>query len=910
MQRVFGVFKFNSTASTESASSNMDDFSPPQRMRGSIVSGTNTTPTTSSTTSSPTTTENSHHPFVRSSSAPNTSQSKSHQSSSSSVISNNTSPSTSPKHSDDDACHLNTVQIEGNPSPLDNFLVKVYNDQQNSLSSIDPTPNQPNVNHATHQTNSNNNSGGSLNSSKTRGLSQTPVYATSGNGSRKRLPNGTLIRPYHHYKMFYCGDNRYNLLSNIAVDQFILSRSTRLYKIGKSAPVDKLALNSSNRSITKTRPYTRQGSAKTMSYIENTLSTRNLANGSDSQLPSLYSSEPVEEDDDVLFEANRNSTSLEDLDIEAANSYSVSSSLLDTVRQVPLVGQQIFSAMNDQQDPISLLSINQQNTDEDCHEKYPQYSYDEKNRLDITPAISTTTIPGSNIPTKTSFNKNYLSPFASNTSNNSAGSQNPFESISSSSSSDSQSNISMNSLSASNTSFIEGIETTVIHPIDMYQLLATSSKTSLVHNVPAVTSKTTSQTLVADNLSEEIIFIATGFDSTYFLSHSGRVWSCGENSCHQLGHDSNELAEIPNIQFLNIKEIYSRGEHTLFLSQDNISLYACGNNKQGQCGVGSELQQISTVTPVAGKIGSIQQVVCGYDHTVVLTADYQVYMCGDNTDYQLGGTFPQNINILTRLDTSTFTKSRIVKIQAGDYHTILLSANGEVFVSGSNNYGEIGSFGPKQFFSLQTELIKKFGACICDILSNSLTSYFRDVQGNVYVMGDNQYGHAAVGYAMDVIPPTRSEILSDPDIVDINVGKCHLVYTKRSRRSPQDVEVYSVGLNEFNQLGIESVGIDDHYTTPVRLLDLETIYQYQRKRWRTKHMNIVCSTYSTIFYFTQRNETEVVELLRLLMLRLVLPDKWLKAVDGLKKLEMGFDLDVESDKIWKFNDITITTTTN
>ena len=877
------VFKIFKLASIQESVSAGDDFVPPQRLRTKAASQpSGLTHRTSSDSLSPQT---------KAGTGSNASSSYSH----------NSSPTSSPKQDEEDA-FLSGQGSSGQLDGVDYLLNRMSCSSNVPPSTTNIHTNNVIMNGATTQ----NNFLTVSSEETTKGLSQTPVNAHS----RKRLPSGSLIRPYHHYKVFYCGDNRYNLLHDIAVDQFVLSKSTRMYKIGKSAPIDRL--NLSSMSVTKQRSNISMISAESYNQRENSCFLKapeiNLSLNNDEDCI-LQNVNPVPSNRNNFDEFN---------DIQQANSFSVSSSLIETAHRVPTsIGQQLYN-------PPSGLNSSFSNNDTSFSNQLYN-SNDEPSSLDIiitpgeTEKTPVTTQPESlpNAPYyRSSVNLNYLSPFLPPNNNNNMnnqqknfGSSATIESKSSSSSSSSSLTGRSHNTSffGSATSFAEGIETTVIHPIDITRFLPTQSHATQIPTTSKITSKHDFVNNYA-HITDEIVFVAAGFDNTFFLSQSGRIWSCGENSCQQLGHPGNDLAEIPDAQFLHIKEIISRGEHTLFLAHDNISLYTCGSNRFGQCGIGSPDQEITKLTKVSKQVGPIQQVVCGYDHTVILTFDHQVYMCGDNSDFQLGNSFPPTVNELTKLDTSRFTKSRIVKVQAGDYHTMLLTANGEVFVTGSNNYGEIGSGGPVENFTLLKEIIHRFNANICDIYSNSLTSYLRDVNGSFYVMGDNQYGHAAVGYAMDIIPPTRSEILSDPNILDIYVGKCHLVYTKKSKRSPQEVEVYSIGLNEFNQLGIESEGPDDHHTVPVRLLDLETIYQYQRKRWRTKRMNIVCSTYSTVVYFTTRNENEVSELFKLLMLRLVCPEKWEVASAG-KKLEMGFDVDL-NDNIWKFDDIAIVTQSN
>ncbi|KAL9657443.1 hypothetical protein ABK040_016712 [Willaertia magna] len=349
----------------------------------------------------------------------------------------------------------------------------------------------------------------------------------------------------------------------------------------------------------------------------------------------------------------------------------------------------------------------------------------------------------------------------------------------------------------------------------------------------------------------DIICIASGFDSTFFLGKSGRIWSIGENSSGQLGHEGSELKEIPKMKEKDIVEIISRGEHVIFRSKYD-KLYGCGKNDRGQLGLG-HVSQTSEVVLIPFDVdrlknSHIMQICCGYDHTVILTNSGMLFITGDNRDFQLG--FPSKedyVNTFTHVDTN-FSKSKIVKVGAGDYHTVLLNKDGEVFVTGSNKFSEIASYKkPVKTFTLQRELKEYFKVNIVDIYTFSLTTYFRDTLNNVYVAGDNQFGQACVGFDSESVPLTMCKYLSNPNIKDIFVGKCHVIYTMISETNPKEIEIYSIGFNEYGQLGIPPKEEDEFFCTPIRLYDLETLREYKRKS--AQSMVISSCTFATLIYF-------------------------------------------------------------
>ncbi len=79
------------------------------------------------------------------------------------------------------------------------------------------------------------------------------------------------------------------------------------------------------------------------------------------------------------------------------------------------------------------------------------------------------------------------------------------------------------------------------------------------------------------------------------------------------------------------------------------ALYACGNNSNGQLGLGDSTNR-TTFTRIEGLEGKIQQVVVGDAHTLVLTSQ-GLYACGNNGNGQLGlGDNIVSCNTFTRVE--------------------------------------------------------------------------------------------------------------------------------------------------------------------------------------------------------------------------------------------------------------------
>ena len=87
----------------------------------------------------------------------------------------------------------------------------------------------------------------------------------------------------------------------------------------------------------------------------------------------------------------------------------------------------------------------------------------------------------------------------------------------------------------------------------------------------------------------------------------------------------------------------------------------------------------------------VQQVSCGSQHTVAVCTDGQVFSWGNGANGRLGhGTTStcERPTIIKALVVSF--QERVVKVCAGDSHSMALNAEGRVFIWGSGSYGRLG----------------------------------------------------------------------------------------------------------------------------------------------------------------------------------------------------------------------------
>eukprot|EP01122_Echinamoeba_exundans_P009174 TRINITY_DN3177_c0_g1_i1.p1 TRINITY_DN3177_c0_g1~~TRINITY_DN3177_c0_g1_i1.p1 ORF type:complete len:1753 (+),score=281.10 TRINITY_DN3177_c0_g1_i1:58-5316(+) len=177
----------------------------------------------------------------------------------------------------------------------------------------------------------------------------------------------------------------------------------------------------------------------------------------------------------------------------------------------------------------------------------------------------------------------------------------------------------------------------------------------------------------------KIVHVACGYTHTAALDSSGAVWIWGSAG-------SGLVAETPQLL-----QHFTQGAEKLWCGRDTVAvvsngaLYMWGDNSFGQCGVGTKAKFVSQFKPVHG-INDVKDVALGRYHTLVLTANGQVYSFGSGAGGACG-TGQQDKYLSPQGPIAFSTKSRIEKIGAGNQRSICLALDGTIYAFGR---GELG----------------------------------------------------------------------------------------------------------------------------------------------------------------------------------------------------------------------------
>jgi len=244
------------------------------------------------------------------------------------------------------------------------------------------------------------------------------------------------------------------------------------------------------------------------------------------------------------------------------------------------------------------------------------------------------------------------------------------------------------------------------------------------------------------------------------------------------------------------------------------ALFMCGTGESHKLGL-SDHRDRETPTRVAALEGvPIAHVACGKYHTVALSTDGDVYAWGLESSGQLGlGSYRTKAQSPTKVDA--LSGLGVTQLSCGMYHTLALTAAGEVYSCGFggsflNGAGGLGS-GSRSQLDAPAKLESfgpdgSAGVLAASVSAGGYHSVVLDAEGGVWTFGRGEWGRLGHGDASDCLEPTQIE--SHPAIKGAVSG----VVTAQAGEGHTGVlgadgVAYTWGRNEHWQLGYEVVGL-------------------------------------------------------------------------------------------------------
>jgi alpha-tubulin suppressor-like RCC1 family protein len=237
---------------------------------------------------------------------------------------------------------------------------------------------------------------------------------------------------------------------------------------------------------------------------------------------------------------------------------------------------------------------------------------------------------------------------------------------------------------------------------------------------------------------------------------------------------------------------------------------ACGWNDQGQLGIG---RTDETKVPYLRKVVFegipfedeilINTVSCGWNHTLLVLNNGKLFVTGSNEYGQLGLGFISFVDRMKEVEFFRLQKLFVIKVSAGLRHSLALTSNGKLYVWGDNKFGQLG-LDTQSDSSLQKKYIIFMPRCILlnslnieDISTGQRHSLILLSNGDLMATGDNRFGQLGCD---------RNKITSSYHWIFIEQKekiKWRQIYSGWTHNIGIDVEgkVWTWGRNHLGQLG-------------------------------------------------------------------------------------------------------------
>ena len=288
----------------------------------------------------------------------------------------------------------------------------------------------------------------------------------------------------------------------------------------------------------------------------------------------------------------------------------------------------------------------------------------------------------------------------------------------------------------------------------------------------------------------KINMISCGRNFTVCVDCEGFIWSFGENNWGELGTGNKTDFTVPQ-KLHNIPPVVSVScglQHTLMIANDD-NLWSWGRNDYGQL---CHLDEEDRSNPQQTSFSNISKISAGYDHSLFQNNKGEIFSCGDNENGQCGlGHFydPQiTPSLILNLPPN------IIQFVCGSYHSLFLDCEGNVFSVGYNENGQLGLGHNTD----QNELNKipnippiKTISCV------GASCYLIDFEGNLWTFGKNYFGQLGHGDETNINTPKVINTLKD--IQQISYGCCGDHFFAKNSQN----QIFVAGNNDYGQLGIE-----------------------------------------------------------------------------------------------------------
>lgn len=268
----------------------------------------------------------------------------------------------------------------------------------------------------------------------------------------------------------------------------------------------------------------------------------------------------------------------------------------------------------------------------------------------------------------------------------------------------------------------------------------------------------------------KIICIDAGMEHAIFLDEEHNIWCAGQNSEGQLGlGDTKQRNTLTKNDLLlkKTRSIFCGAQLTMAIDEENEVWYF---GKRVGLEIGDHYL-IGLPTKIINLQTTISFIACGKNFILLLDTEGKVWACGNNKKGQLGLGNTAQVQGLICVNTLP----PIQHVACGLKHSIFLDREGNTWACGSNELGQLG-FSTKKDFTTPTKHDNLPPIIFIECGSNH--SIFMDEHRTLWVCGCSYFGRIGVTTKADVFTPTKLDYL--PPLVDPRINENYKIKNARN----------------------------------------------------------------------------------------------------------------------------------
>eukprot|EP01124_Arcella_intermedia_P020538 TRINITY_DN28025_c0_g1_i1.p1 TRINITY_DN28025_c0_g1~~TRINITY_DN28025_c0_g1_i1.p1 ORF type:complete len:440 (-),score=107.13 TRINITY_DN28025_c0_g1_i1:39-1328(-) len=271
------------------------------------------------------------------------------------------------------------------------------------------------------------------------------------------------------------------------------------------------------------------------------------------------------------------------------------------------------------------------------------------------------------------------------------------------------------------------------------------------------------------------------------------VFSWGRQRDGQCGRESKEELSFPNKldnTTLTFKLAEAAGTRTLAISSEG-QLYSWGTGHVGELGLAyQDYENFPTLIEKVPEEVRWKQIACGFQYSLALTEEGEVYSWGANFNGQLGLGHTKMVDRPTKIPGL----QKITKIRAAHTHAMALDTFGDIFVWGSNFCFQLGKQQVANFATPEKLVVP--GVTFRNIDCSDTAGAAITTKGELYTWGNGSNGKLGHGNVRNYDQPELVKELKDIPLLHISLGTHHTLALSETK------QVYAWGAGLHGELGL------------------------------------------------------------------------------------------------------------